>query len=66
MALLGYDECSMGSMPGCGPRCGAARVLRVSWGPCQIVERGVALLGYAAIGSAGLVLLATRRTLLRF
>ena len=26
----------------------------------QIVERGVALLGYAAIGSAGLVLLATR------
>ena len=27
---------------------------------CQIVERGVALLGYAAIGSAGLVLLATR------
>ena len=27
---------------------------------CQIVERGVALLGYAAVGSAGLVLLATR------
>ena len=39
---------------------GAARVLRDSWGPCQIVERGVALLGYAAIGSGGLVLLATR------
>ena len=30
--------------------------LKGLWGACQIVERGVALLGYAAIGSGGLVL----------
>ena len=53
---LGSNEGLTGYLPSCGARRGAARVLRVSRGVRQIVERGVALLGYAAIGSAGLVL----------